>query len=161
MNKRLEAELHDFLESRNLKFQRYEEIVRTLDEKSAEISRRRILDKTSFTDKDKQRYNITLSKDEYETLKRVAKANNITISKFIKKVISALKTSNAAFATDKFLIFIATENGAAALDVLTGTQIDEISGGTFAIKRFCDEITGEEYCVCDLSIESQKIKKEE
>lgn len=160
MNKNLRREIDEFLFENDNKFRRYEEIIAALDEKAKEVEKKEKIGVESFTDKVKQRYNVTLSKAEYETLKRIAKGNSLTISKFIKNFISILQQSKAEYATDKFLLFCITENGASAFDVLCGKRINEIEGGTFSIKRYKDEVTGLKYCVADLSIDKSEYEEE-
>ena len=158
MKKSLEDALIRYLNEREASEERIAKLLRIEQDRIGKIREKKKEVAKDFTEKDKQRYNITLTKGEYNTLKRVAIGNGMTISKFIKRLIGMLQKSNAEIATEKFLILCVSDRGAYAVDFITREDIAEINGGKFFIKKIPDELTGEEHSICVLEVGNKVVE---
>ena len=158
MKKSLEDALIKYLNEREASEERIAKLLRIEQDRIGKIREKKKEVAKDFTEKDKQRYNITLTKGEYNTLKRVAIGNGMTISKFIKRLIGMLQKSNAEIATEKFLVLCVSDRGAYAVDFITREDIAEINGGKFFIKKIPDELTGEEHSICVLEVGNKVVE---
>ena len=158
MKKSLEDALIKYLDEREASEERIAKLLRIEQDRIGKIREKKKEVVKDFTEKDKQRYNITLTKSEYNTLKRVAIGNGMTVSKFIKRLIGMLQKSNAEIATEKFLILCVSDRGAYAVDFITREDIAEINGGKFFIKKIPDELTGEEHSICVLEVGNKVVE---
>jgi len=158
VKKSLEDALIKYLNEREASEERIAKLLRIEQDRIGKIREKKKEVAKDFTEKDKQRYNITLTKGEYNTLKRVAIGNGMTISKFIKRLIGMLQKSNAEIATEKFLVLCVSDRGAYAVDFITREDIAEINGGKFFIKKIPDELTGEEHSICVLEVGNKVVE---
>ncbi len=103
-----------------------------------------------------QRYNITLSDEEYKDLKIVAENFGVPISKVIKRLVRVLVKSGMKDAKDDIYIFGLTENGAWATDIRSGEDIRNLQGGIFDLRYYRDKKTRKPKCRCDFRFLSEK-----
>lgn len=102
-----------------------------------------------------QRYNVTLTDDEYKIFKKISENLGISMSKVIKRLIRIMMKSGVPKSKDEVYVMIVTNKGAYAIDLRSGEDIHNLRGGTFEVRPSRKKgMTGTYNC--DISVLSEK-----